>query len=190
MSNPRPPESTDADAFLRKADAGDGRAARDRGYSHGEMPGHGRRGAVQLVDWQNVATPTDRLTGEPGDLAPDELDELRREEGALSDERAIGDAAHARTHAKPLNPRSWLNGWSPEAQAAYFVTRRHAGVWNDQAWRRYIERKKQGLPDPIPCDFCQDVFQPERRRKGPAYCSNRCRQAADRARRNAKSSVA
>jgi hypothetical protein len=180
----------DADALLRQADTKDGKTARDRGYSHGEIPGHGRRGAVQLTDWQNVATPADRLDSGPGELAPDELDELRRSEGILSDERAVGDATHGQAHAKPLDPRSWMNGWSPEQQASYFATQRHNGVWNDQAWRRYIERKKQGLPDPIPCAFCRDVFQPERHRKGPSYCSNRCRQAADRARRNAKGRVA
>jgi hypothetical protein len=180
---------SDPDDFLKQADAGDGKGARDRGYSHGEIPGHGRRGSVQLTDWQNVATPSERLIAAPGDLAPDELDELRRSEGVLSDERANGEAPHSQPKAKPLDPRSWLNGWSPEAQAAYFVGQRHAGVWNDQAWRRYVERKQRTLPNPIPCAFCHEVFQPERHRSGPAYCKDAHRQAAHRA-RNAKSRVA
>jgi hypothetical protein len=166
--------ATDREAsdYLREKDAGS--TAAQRGYSHGQLPGS-RLGDVHFDDWNRVATPPDGQLGGVGDLSADERDEERRAEGALADQRFEGETP-ARVKVRSLNPRDWTSGWSSEAQAAYFLGKRHSGVWNDQAWTRYLEQKKRTLPPPAPCPICDEVFQPERANR--VYCSEKCSRTA------------
>lgn len=89
-----------------------------------------------------------------------------------------GDVAPKRTPAKRKDSRSWMTGWSEDAQAKYFLGRRHSGVWDDQAFHRLLDRLKRTLPDPIACASCHEVFQPQRRTA--KYCGAACRKRASR----------
>jgi hypothetical protein len=153
-------------AFLRPHDKGT--TARERGYSHGELPG-GPTVHLDRLHLENVAGPS---VGIPGDLTADERDEELRAEA----DRAHDGDTMARVAPRPIDPRSWMAGWDAAAQALYFASSRHSGVWNDQAWKRATRR----LPPPRSCVVCGDLFQPQR--STARYCTEACKQRAKRRR--------
>jgi predicted nucleic acid-binding Zn ribbon protein len=184
MTRPTDLLKRQADSLLRDADRGT--TARKRGYSHGELPG-----APPGVDevhltqehWQNVGRQ------QHGELGDEERDEERRAEGAYSDQRADGDIV-VTIRFRGVDPRSWLNGWDEAAKAAYLARPREGAEWNDQAWNRYLARKRRMLPDMMACVVCGETFQPERRTA--RYCSEACssKAARQRRKRQANSAVA
>ncbi len=156
-----------AAAFLRAYDKGT--TARERGYSHGELPG-GPMVHLERLHLENIAGPT---VGIPGDLSADERDEELRGE---ADRGHDGDT-QARVIARPIDPRSWLAGWDAAAQAVYFASGQHGPQWNDQAWKRATRPQ----PRPRPCVVCGTLMMPQRSTR--RYCSEACRQKASRSRR-------
>jgi len=165
-----------ARAFLKQHD--DKASARERGYSHGELPG-GPTVHLQQGHWQNVPSAAASLVSEFGDLSAAEVDEERRAEGVLADQRYDGDTATV-LRRRPIDIRSWLAGWDARAQAEYFAREGHSGVWADQAWDRFLARLKRLPPEPKRCAnvVCSRLFQPER--STAKYCSGRCRSKARR----------